>query len=140
MAIKEFFKKIMGGNTNDGVTETKPKRQRSQKKPPNHATEKLSPKEIANKRNEPWVDVIKFHVNSENIRHGFFELDWNDQFIQELKTHGYGFDGDPDEEIVGRWYREICYNAAAEEGIDMSDREIGYINVRKLQNGRSEIG
>lgn len=48
-------------------------------------TPQLSEKEIATKRKEPWVDVIKFNVNKENIRYGFYELDWNEYFIMELK-------------------------------------------------------
>jgi hypothetical protein len=89
----------------------------------------LTAKEIANKKKEPWVDVIGFKVNKDNIRNGFYELDWNDYFIIELKKEEYGFDGDPDEEIVSRWFRDVCMNAAAAEGIDMTDRAAGYLNV-----------
>ena len=53
---------------------------------------KLSPKERATAKNEPWVSVLNTHVNKENIRNGFFELDWNDQFILQLKQAGYGFE------------------------------------------------
>lgn len=100
---------------------------------------KLTPKDLATKKGEPWVDVIGFQVNKENVRNGFFELDWNDQWVEKLKFEGYGFDGDPEEEIIARWYRDICFHAAAEEGIDMSDREVGYINVRKLTEGKAEV-
>ena len=71
---------------------------------------KLNPKDKATKLKEPWVGVINTHVNKENVRNGFFELDWNDQFVLKLKQEGYGFDGDPDEEIVDRWFRELCAN------------------------------
>jgi hypothetical protein len=30
------------------------------------------------------------HVNKENVRNGFFELDWNDEFVVQLKQAGYG--------------------------------------------------
>ena len=99
----------------------------------------LTPKEIASKRKEPWVDVISFKVNQDNIRNGFYELDWNEYFIEELKKEGYGYEGDQEEEIVARWFRDICINAAAAEGIDMTERETGYINVTKLTGGRSEV-
>lgn len=99
---------------------------------------KLSPKDLATKKKEPWVDVIGFQTNKENVRYGFFELDWNEHFIEQLKLSGYGFDGDPEEEIVGRWFRDICVNAAAAEGIDMSDRSSGYINIQKISDTRSE--
>ena len=63
--------------------------------------DKRTPKEIASKKGEPWVAVLETHINKDNIRNGFFELDWNDQFVAKLKQEGYGFEGDPDEEIVG---------------------------------------
>ena len=75
---------------------------------------KLSPKERANRRKEPWVGVLNTHVNSDNIRNGFFELDWNDHFVLKLKQEGYGADGDKDEEIVDRWFRELCANVVVD--------------------------
>lgn len=71
---------------------------------------KLTPKDRATRKKEPWVCVLNTHVNKENIRNGFFELDWNDYFVIKLKQEGYGFDGDNDEEIVDRWFRELCAN------------------------------
>ena len=93
---------------------------------------KLTPKEKANLKKESWVDVVSFKVNPDDIRNGFYELDWNDLFITELKQAGYGFDGDPDEEIVSRWFRDICINAAAVEGVDMSDRATGVVDVPEI--------
>ena len=60
----------------------------------------LTPKELATKRKEPWVDVIGFKVNPDDIRFGFFEIDWNDLWVLKLKQEGYGADGDPDDEIT----------------------------------------
>ena len=75
---------------------------------------KLSPKERATRRKEPWVGVLNTHVNQDNIRNGFFELDWNDHFVLKLKQEGYGADGDRDEEIVDRWFRELCANVVVD--------------------------
>ena len=75
---------------------------------------KLSPKQRAIRKKEPWVGVINTHVNSENFRNGFFELDWNEYFVLKLKQEGYGVDGDPDEEIVDRWFRELCANVVVD--------------------------
>jgi hypothetical protein len=91
----------------------------------------LTEKEKANLRQEPWVDVIGFKVNPENVRNGFFEIDWNDHWIEKLKQEGYGFDGDPEDEIVGRWYRDICMNAAAAEGIDVSAQDFGFLKINR---------
>ena len=77
-------------------------------------TAKLSPKDRATKLKEPWVGVLNTHVNKENVRNGFFELDWNEQFVLKLKQVGYGFDGDKEEEIVDRWFRELCANVVVD--------------------------
>ena len=75
---------------------------------------KLSPKERATRKKEPWVGVLETHVNKDNVRNGFFELDWNDLFVLKLKQEGYGEDGDKDEEIVDRWFRELCANVVVD--------------------------
>jgi hypothetical protein len=75
---------------------------------------KLSPKDRATRRKEPWVGVLNTHINQDNIRNGFFELDWNDHFVVKLKQEGYGADGDLDEEIVDRWFRELCANVVVD--------------------------
>jgi hypothetical protein len=102
------------------------------------AQSKLTPKERATAKGEPWVAVLDTKVNPENIRNGFFELDWNEQFVVQLKQEGYGFDGDPDEEIVDRWWRDIVRNMLGEEGQDTT-RGAGYINVIPLTKDKSEI-
>lgn len=99
---------------------------------------KMTPKERATKRGEPWVAVLDTHVNKENVRNGFFELDWNDQFIVQLRQAGYGYDADPEEEIVDRWFRDLARNVLAEEGQDIT-RGSGYINVNKLADGKAEV-
>lgn len=99
--------------------------------------QELSPKDLATENKEPWITVVNTHVNKDNIRNGFFELDWNEYFVLQLRTAG--FRGDTDEEIVNQWFTELCKNVAAEEGIDMSRRSTGYINVNNIGNGRSEV-
>jgi hypothetical protein len=99
---------------------------------------KMTPKSRATAKGEPWVAVLDTHVNKDNIRNGFFELDWNAEFVVQLKKEGYGYDGDPDEEIVDRWFKDLARNVLADEGQDTT-RGAGYINVRKLPGGKSEI-
>jgi hypothetical protein len=100
---------------------------------------KLTPKERATARGEPWVEVLDLHVNKDNIRNGFFELDWNAEFIVQLKQAGYGFDGDPEEEIVDRWFRGLAGDMLAEAGQDTSRVYGGFINVNKLGNGKASV-
>lgn len=99
---------------------------------------KMTPKERATAKGEPWVAVLDTHVNKDNIRNGFFELDWNEQFVLQLKQAGYGFDGDPDEEIVDRWFRDLARNMLTDEGLD-PNRGAGFIDVTKLGNGKAEV-
>ena len=100
---------------------------------------KMDPKDRATARGEPYVAVLDTHVNKDNIRNGFFELDWNDLFIVELKKAGYGFEGDPEEEIVDRWFRDLAGNMLAEAGQDTSRVYGGFINVSKLGGGKASV-
>ena len=99
---------------------------------------KKDPKEYATRNGEPWVSVLDVKVNEENVRNGFFELDWNDYFILQLIQSGYGTEADPQEEIVDRWFRDIVYNMLQEEGLD-TQRNSGYINVVPISKGKSEV-
>lgn len=74
----------------------------------------LSPKELATKKKEPWVGVIQTHVNKDNVRNGFFELDWNKHFVLQLIQAGYGVENDKEEEIIDRWFRELCANVVVD--------------------------
>ena len=98
---------------------------------------KLSAKEIASANKEPWVAVLDTHVNKDNIRNGFFELDWNEYFVLQLRMNG--FQGDTDEAVVDQWFQELCRNIGSESEINMDRRGSGYINVNNLGDGRSEI-
>jgi len=99
---------------------------------------KKDPKEYATRRKEPWVGVLDVKVNEENVRNGFFELDWNKYFIKQLIQSGYGVDNDPEEEIVDRWFRDIVSGVLDDQGLD-KDRGSGYINVTPISKGKSEV-
>ena len=100
---------------------------------------KKTPKEIATERGEPWVSVLDTKVNPDNPRNGFFELDWNEHFIVQLKQAGYGYDGDPEEEIVDRWFRDLAYQMFVEAGQDPTRAGAGFINVVPLSQGKAEV-
>jgi hypothetical protein len=93
---------------------------------------KLTPKERASRKKEPWVGVLNTHVNKDNVRNGFFELDWNESFVLKLKQEGYGFDGDKDEEIVDRWFRELCANVVV-DGDFGGPINTGVIDINKVK-------
>lgn len=93
-------------------------------------------KEEANRLNKPWVAVLDTQVNPDNIRNGFFELDWNNEFIEQLLDAGYK--GESQEEIVDSWFKTIIGQMLEEEG-QSTDREMGYIKTNKIDKGKSEV-
>lgn len=98
---------------------------------------RLSPKELATQNKEPWVAVLDTHINKENVRNGFFELDWNEYFVLQLRSAGYT--GATDEEIVDAWFSELCKNIGNESGVDMNRRGAGYVNRALRDDGKTEI-
>tara|TARA_B100000941_G_C28112889_1_gene354162 strand:- start:34 stop:372 length:339 start_codon:yes stop_codon:yes gene_type:complete len=85
-------------------------------------------KQQANKRKEPWVAVLDTHINPDNIRNGFFELDWNNEFIERLLDAGYK--GETNEQIVDAWFKTIARQILEDQGVS-GDREIGTINIKR---------
>ena len=93
-------------------------------------------KEEATAKNEPWVAVLDTQLNPDNIKNGFFELDWNNQFIEELLDAGYS--GETNEEIVDGWFKTIAVQILGEQGVETA-REMGYINVVPIDKDKSEV-
>lgn len=140
--MKNFIKKIFGIDKIEAKTQESEFIRQAAEKAAIDALEaarvaKLSPKELATEKKEPWVAVLDTHVNKDNIRNGFFELDWNEYFVLQLRTAGYV--GESDEAIVDLWFSELCRNVGAEEGVNMDRRSAGYINVNNLGGGRTEV-
>lgn len=94
---------------------------------------KSTEKNRATRKKEPWVGVLQTHVNKDNIRNGFFELDWNEYFIAQLKYDGYGADGDPDEEIVDRWFRELCANVVTDGDYGGPQPNTGVVDINSVR-------
>ena len=84
-------------------------------------------KAVATIRKEPWVNVVKMGVNPTNVAAGFFELDWNDEFIAMLHENGYV--GQSDEEVVNKWFNDVCRTVLFQEkadldyGLEQTERE-----------------
>lgn len=93
-------------------------------------------KEAATKKGEAWVAVLDTQINPNNIRNGFFEIDWNNEFIEQLLDAGYS--GETNEQIVDQWFRTIVYQMLEEEGQDPTVGA-GYINVVPIDKGKSEV-
>ena len=87
------------------------------------------------KSEEPIVKVLNLNVNPENPRNGFFELDWNDEFVNMLKQSGY--EGQSEEEIVDRWFQTLCRTIGNEQGIDVTGS--GYVQINRRDDGKTEV-
>lgn len=96
----------------------------------------MKEKEEATAKGEAWVAVLDTKINEDNIKNGFFELDWNNEFIEKLLDAGYK--GESNEQIVDAWFKTIARNILQEEGMDPT-RGAGYINVKDLGKDKSEI-
>ena len=115
----------------------KPKKDAEQQTPEQERRAVLAKeKEAATKKGKPWVGVLDTQVNPDNIKNGFFELDWNNEFIEQLLDAGYT--GESNEEIVDAWFRTIAMQVLDEQGVD-KNREMGYINVKPLDKDKSEV-
>jgi hypothetical protein len=74
---------------------------------------KISDKDKATARKEPFIRVIETHVDPKNPSNGYFELDWNSFFIDDLKKAGYT--GTTEEEIIEKWFKALCQNILSED-------------------------
>ena len=61
----------------------------------------------------PWVKVIEVHFDKDNPQRGYFELDWNDDFVGLLGEAGYA--GDTPEAIVDLWFNDLCRSSILEQ-------------------------
>jgi hypothetical protein len=93
-------------------------------------------KQEATEAGEAWVAVLDTQVNPENIKNGFFELDWNNEFIEQLLDAGYS--GESQEEIVDAWFKTIVSQMLVDEG-QYAERGMGHINVVPIDKGKSEV-
>ena len=133
--MKQWLKRLSGVEAKEKALEEEKVRIEAEEM---ELLKKKDPKEYATRRKEPWVSVLDVKVNEENVRNGFFEMDWNEYFIAQLIEAGYGIDNDPEEEIVDRWFRDIVYNMLADEGMD-TERGAGYINVVPIDKNKSSV-
>lgn len=93
-------------------------------------------KEEATLKGEAWIGVLDTQVNPADIKNGFFELDWNNEFIEQLLDAGYS--GESNEEIVDMWFKTIVSQMLQEEGHD-ANRGAGHINVVPIAKGKSSV-
>ena len=93
----------------------------------------------ATKEKKPYIEVLETKLDPKNPRNGFFELDWNEYFVKDLRLAGY--QGDSEEEIVDAWFKELCGNIAKEQGVATPESPMGagFINTKNIGDGKSEV-
>ena len=62
-------------------------------------------------------------------------MDWNDEFVENLKQHGYL--GQSDEEIVDRWFQTLCRTIGTAQGIDVTGS--GDVQINRTPDCITEI-
>ena len=92
-------------------------------------------KAAATKAKKPWVAVLDTQVNPDDIKNGFFELDWNNEFIEQLLDAGYT--GETNEAIVDSWFKDVARTILTEQGHD-PQRDAGHIKIVSREDGKSE--
>lgn len=102
----------------------------------------MTPKQIADAKGEPWVNVVQVELDPDNIGNGAFELDWNEKFITNLVRAGYK--GKTDSDMVDQWFQNVCKNVVAENYEQWeANQPIGdrprEINRRDIGDGRIEV-
>ena len=94
-----------------------------------------SDKDIATEKGEPYIKVLDTNVDPKNPKYGYFALDWNVHFVNNLKEHG--FSGNTDEEVVDHWFSVLCNTIATEETPLANDNQI--VKEIKREDGKTEI-
>lgn len=113
-------------------------------KKPKEKKPELSEKEKATLAGEPYVAILSVEIDPNNVNSGSFELDWNDLFIAKLIKAGYmKKKEDTDQDIIDRWYQQVCRNVALEmyeqQQADPDNREFRNVRTKDLGNGRTEV-
>ena len=74
-------------------------------------------KEAATAAGEPWVNVLRMGIDPDNVVQGYFELDWNDEFVVMLQDAG--IKGASDEDVVNKWFNAVCRTVLIQENADL---------------------
>lgn len=81
-------------------------------------------------KNEPWAAFVNSGFDPDKGIEGFyFELDWNPQWIEYLRLHGYV--GHTDEQLIEEWLADL-FNEQKDKftgNIDLTQYPMGYTDV-----------
>jgi hypothetical protein len=117
--------------TSTTVTETKIS------KPRKPRAKKPQPEPVVEKPVQPEVKVIKMDFDPTDPRQGSMELEWNDQFIQLLRQHGYT--GDSEEALIDAWLNDICRNIIGQPAVGTVPEYSRFVRRQDLGDGKTEV-
>ena len=121
-------------STKTSTVEPKPKK-------PRKPRVKKVVEETPTPQTEPQVHVLKFDFDPANPSIGSMELDWNAEFIEMLRQHGYK--GVNPEALVDAWLNDVARNILASNpppaNPPTNSDGARYVNRRDVGDGRSEI-
>tara|TARA_B110001454_G_scaffold81542_1_gene78542 strand:+ start:104 stop:571 length:468 start_codon:yes stop_codon:yes gene_type:complete len=110
-----------------------------------HIDQNEHDKNMATLEGKEYVRVVGMELDEEKPGQGFFELDFNDNFVEYLAKAGY--DGLEQDQIVDNWFSDLCKNIVLNdledaEGVRKSvftDSKEGLIISKiKTEDGNSE--
>lgn len=78
-----------------------------------HITALEHEKAVATIKGEPFVRVLNVDLEKEKPSQGFFELDFNEHFVEYLANSGY--EGVESDEIVDAWFSDLCRNIVLQD-------------------------
>ncbi len=100
-------------------------------------------KKLADIDGKPYVTVLNTHFDPNNPKQGYFELDWNQSFIEMLAKNGYS--GITDDETVNKWFDDLCKGIALEtmdsdvlDELKAQKQEAEKITKTALKDGKVE--
>jgi len=98
--------------------------------------EKISQLEYDRKKadllKEPWVAMPKIHWNPLGKARAYFEMDYNEYFITQLKENGY--EGS-EPEMVNQWMNDVCVGILEE----INDMDAEYATPSRRSNADLDI-
>jgi len=78
-------------------------------------------KQRATLKNEPWIAIINSGFDPQQGIDGvFFEFDWNETWIEFLRSNGYS--GRSDEQVIDEWFADVCRSHGLNDSVPFSAR------------------
>ena len=83
-----------------------------------HIDQHAHDKNMANFNGKEYVRVVGMELDEDSPGQGYFELDFNDNFVEYLAKSGY--EGVEQDQIVDNWFSDLCKNIVLQ---DLEDEE-----------------